>query len=119
MHKDAMNKPAEAKRPENPGPTMPTTFTGSEACVIRRSIFRRAEMGFLDTFSERLRGRRNDRDEGSERKDSVYLATSQERTREVYWTMMTSTLMASPLTRNRVNMVKVGLLVRNIVTREM
>ncbi|CAD6580006.1 MAG: hypothetical protein ASARMPREDX12_009434 [Alectoria sarmentosa] len=45
---------------------MPTTFTGSEAY----------------TFSERLRGRRNDRDEGSERKDSVYLATSQERTRE-------------------------------------
>lgn len=51
---------------------MPTTFTGSEACVMRRSIFRRAEMGFLDMFSGRLRGRRNDRDEGSEREDSVY-----------------------------------------------
>ena len=45
-------------------------------------------------------------------------ANGQDRTREVYCGMMTWMLLASPLMKKRIITVKVGLLVRNMVTKE-
>ena len=46
------------------------------------------------------------------------LAKGQERTREVYWGMIIWTLWANEFMRKRIIIVKVGLSIRNRVTRE-
>ena len=119
MHKDAMNKLAEVKTPEKPRPTMPTRFAASEACVIRRSIFGVLRCGSRYVFRKAGRHKRTRAEtrDFSARMAST-LAKGQERTREVYCGMMTWMLVASPLMRKRIIMVKVGLLVRNMVTME-
>lgn len=99
---------------------MPATLTASEACVIRRSISGVLRQGsryrFRKTGSkETTRAETRDL---SARTASTF-ANGQERTKEVYWGRMTWMLMASPVIRKRIIMVKVGLLVRNMVNREM
>lgn len=114
-----MNKPAEAKTPKKPRPTIPTTFTASEACVIRRSIFGVLRCDSRHVFrktgwQQRTSAETNDL---SARTTST-LAKGEERTRDVYWGMMTWTLTPSALIRMRIIMVKVGLSVRDMATRE-
>ena len=90
MHKDAMNKPAEAKAPEKPRPTMPIRFAANEAWVMRRSIFGVLRWGSRYVFrniGRQKRTRAETRDLSA--RTASTLAKGQERTKEVYWGMMT------------------------------
>ncbi len=79
---------------------MPTRFAASEACVMRRSIFgvlRRGSRKVFRKIGRQKRIRAETRDLSARRAST--LAKGQERTREVYWGMMTLILTASPLIR--------------------
>ena len=85
-----MNRPAEAKTPEKPRPTMPTRFTASEICVIRRSIFGVLRWGSKYILRKAGRHKRTIEETSDLRaRTASTLAKGQERTREVYWGTMT------------------------------